>query len=211
MSFHDIDFPLSLAFGASGGPQRRTEITELASGAEHRNAPHSHSRRRYNAGVGIKSLEDLTKVIDFFEARRGSLYGFRFRDPVDHLSCGPNDTPSPTDQNIGTGDGIETRFALVKHYGDAKGRYARSITKPVINSVRAAINGVEQEEDRFTVDAVTGALIFNVPPPDASSVTAGFVFDIPVRFDTDQIELTLESFGAGQMASIPLLELRAHA
>ena len=135
MSFHDIDFPLSLAFGASGGPTRQTEITELASGAEHRNSPHAHSRRRYNAGLGIKSLDDLSTVIAFFEARRGSLFGFRFRDPVDHLSCAPTDMPSPTDQNIGTGDGETTRFMLVKNYGDASASYARPITKPVISSV----------------------------------------------------------------------------
>ena len=211
MSFHDIDFPLSLAFGASGGPTRQTEITELASGAEHRNSPHAHSRRRYNAGLGIKSLDDLSTVIAFFEARRGSLFGFRFRDPVDHLSCGLNDTPSPTDQDIGTGDGQETRFALVKNYADAQASYARPITKPVISSVRAAINGSEQAEGTFSVDAASGALIFNAAPPEGASITAGYVFDVPVRFDTDQIELTLESFGAGQMATIPLLELRAHA
>lgn len=209
--FHDIDFPLALAFGASGGPSRKVEITQLASGGEHRNAPHARSRRIYNAGVGIKSLEDLSALIAFFEARRGALFGFRFRDPIDHLSCGPSETPSATDQHIGTGDGSNTRFILVKNYSDAQSSYARPITKPVSSSVKFAINGSEQAQADYTLNALTGEVVFAAPPPAGTHISAGFVFDVPVRFDIEQIELTLESFGAGEMATIPLIELRDHA
>ena len=125
--FHNIRFPLSLAFGASGGPIRRTDITRLASGAEHRNTPHSQSRRRYNAGAGIKSLDEVHELIVFFESRFGQLHSFRFRDPLDYKSCKPDEDISPTDEIIGTGDDQTQSFHLIKTYSDAAGIYKLSL------------------------------------------------------------------------------------
>lgn len=209
--FHNVRFPLSLAFGASGGPSRRTDITQLASGAEHRNTPHAQSRRHYNAGAGVTRLEELHDLIAFFEARFGQLYSFRFRDPLDFKSCKPNETVSSLDQMIGQGDGAATTFQLIKSYADAAGHYDRRITKPVSGSVTIALDGNDVLPAEFTLNELTGEVSFNAPPPLGSLITCGFEFDVAVRFDTDRLELTLEAFGAGQAVNIPLIEVHDHA
>ncbi len=205
--FHNVSFPLSLAFGASGGPVRTTHITALASGGEARNSPHAHSRRRYNAAAGIKSHTDLQKLVSFFEARFGQLYSFRFRDPVDYMSC-PNDSaPQSTDQSIGIGDGVETSFQIVKHYGDSAGNYTRKITKPIVGSVLLSSNGVALPVSEYSVDGITGTITFNTAPAQAAVIAVGYKFDVAVRFDSDHLDLSLEAFGAGELTSVPLIEV----
>ena len=209
--FHNIRFPLPLAFGASGGPSRRTDITQLASGVEHRNTPHAQSRRRYNAGAGVKSVSELHDLITFFEARFGQLHSFRFRDPLDYKSCSPDKDISPTDQTIGIGDGEIKNFQLIKSYSDGAGKYDRRITKPVSETVRIAINGTEISAADITLNELTGEVVFNTAPPPNAIITAGFEFDVPVRFDTEQLDVSLEAFGAGQAINIPLIEVLDHA
>jgi uncharacterized protein (TIGR02217 family) len=116
MAFHEVRFPDNISRGARGGPERRTQIVELASGDEERNASWANSRRRYDVAYGIRRADDLAAVVAFFEARNGRLHGFRFKDWGDHKSCLPSGTPSPIDQAIGTGDGTTTAFQLVKRY-----------------------------------------------------------------------------------------------
>ncbi len=205
-AFHEVTFPLDVALGASGGPERRTDVVLLGSGREERNARWAHSRRRYDAGYGVKSLAGLQAVVAFFEERRGRLHGFRFRDRLDHASCRPDAAPSPTDQPIGTGDGETSAFALAKTYGLGPGAYVRPIAKPVAGSVRVAVAGVETVA--FTLDATSGTVTLASPPPDGAAVTAGFLFDVPVRFDTDRLDVNLTSFAAGEIPSIPLVEIR---
>lgn len=200
MTFHDVDFPLHLAFGASGGPVRAVDIIELASGREVRNTAQSRSRRRYNAVTGVKSVADARTLSDFFEARSGRLHSFRFRDPLD-FSSGAN-TPSATDQTLGTGDGAQTHFPLVKRYGDV----VRPITRPVLDSVIVAVNGVSVP---FTLHAF-GIVEIDTPPTGAV-VTAGFVFDVPVRFDADGLVLSLRTHGAVNVTDVPLIEVFDHA
>lgn len=206
-AFHNVSFPLRLAFGASGGPSRTTQIAQLTSGGEVRNAAHAHSRRRYNAAAGIKSNVDLQRLVSFFEARFGQLYGFRFRDPVDHLSCEIGKTPRATDQFIGVGDGIRTVFQLVKNYGDAQANYARPITKPVPDSVVVSVDDNDVSPEGFTVGELTGEIVFVAAPAPDAVIRAGFEFDVAVRFDADRLDLSLEAFGAGELTSVPLVEL----
>ena len=99
-SFHEVRFPEDVSFGATGGPERRNEIVALTSGREKRNLRFAQSRRRFDAGTGVRSLADLYEIVAFFEARRGSLHGFRFRDPFDMKSCPPDAQPSAFDQFI---------------------------------------------------------------------------------------------------------------
>jgi uncharacterized protein (TIGR02217 family) len=208
-SFHDVLFPVAISFGATGGPERLNEIVTMTSGRERRNARFAHSRRRYDAGTGIRSLDDLAQVAAFFEARRGSLHAFRFRDPFEAKSCGPGGTPEPGDQPIATGDGASARFALVKVYGEGVDAYRRVISKPVAGSVRLAVDGVEQDAGTdFSVDAATGEIVFAAAPGNGAAITAGFVFDVPVRFDIAHLSLSLTAFKAGQIPSIPLVEVR---
>ncbi len=116
-AFHDILFPLDIALKSAGGPERRTDIVTLGSGREQRNARWADSRRRYDAGYGVKTLSALQAVVAFFEERRGQLHGFRWRDRLDHASSAPGVAVSPFDQPIGTGDGTTSTFQLAKTYG----------------------------------------------------------------------------------------------
>lgn len=201
-NFHDVRFPLALAFGALGGPERRTEIVELASGAEVRNALWAGSRRRWDVGGAISTLDELNALIAFFEARRGPLHGFRFRDFADDRSCPPEQAVSPLDQSLGTGDGTTTAFALTKRYGDVE----RRILKPVAGTLRVAVDGVEAVAG-FSLDTSAGTVSFDTAPPAGASLTAGFQFDCPARFAEDRIEASLEAFGAGRIVSIQIVEL----
>ena len=200
MAFDEVRLPARLAFGSTGGVERRTEIATLASGFERRSTPWALGRRRYLIGANLRSLDDMAELTAFFEARRGRLYGFRFKDFADFKSCAPGGTIAATDQALG--DGARTAFDLTKTYGDV----VRPIAKPVTGSVRVALDGVETTA--FTLDATTGRVTLAVAPGPGVATTAGFAFDTPVRFDTDRIETTLESFDAGRMAAVPLIEVR---
>jgi uncharacterized protein (TIGR02217 family) len=210
-AFHEVLFPLDIALKSAGGPQRRTDVVILGSGAEERNARWAHSRRRYDAGYGVKTHQALSQVVAFFEERRGRLYGFRWRDRIDHSSAAPDVAVTPFDQTIGSGDGTTSAFALSKTYGSVYSPYQRPIAKPVSGSVRVAVDSVEAAEGTaFTVDATTGIVTFLAGhiPAEGAAVTAGFLFDVPVRFDTDYLEIDLSAFAAGAIPKIPLLEIR---
>jgi uncharacterized protein (TIGR02217 family) len=202
MSFHEVRLPARLAFGSTGGVERRTEVVTLASGFERRSTPWANGRRRFLIGAGVRSLDDAAALVGFFEARRGRLYGFRFKDFADFKSCAPSATTSALDQVIGEGDGVTTTFQLTKTYGDV----SRDVKKPVAGTVKAAVAGVATAA--FTVDTATGVITFTSPPADGAAVTAGFEFDTPVRFDTDRIDVTLEGFDAGRVVAVPLIEVR---
>lgn len=207
MGFHEVRFPVALSFGSSGGPERRTEIVTLTNGFEERNTPWEHSRRRYDAGTGLRSLSDLEAVTAFFEARRGQLYGFRWKDWSDWTSSGHSAAPAAGDQRLGTGDGQTRVFQLAKTYVDGAGSYTRPIRKPVEGSVRVAFDGVDVAEG-WAVDPTTGLVTFDAAPNEAVEVTAGFAFDVPVRFDTDRLLVSIASFHAGEVPSIPVVEVR---
>ena len=200
-SFHDVRLPLSLAFGAQGGPERRTDVVALANGGEARNAVWSGSRRRWELGGAITKIEALHELVAFFEARRGRLHGFRFRDVVDDRSGGPGQSVSAEDQQIGFGDGEQTVFDLIKTYGET----VRRIYKPVAGSLRVAVNGVEVAD--FVANMAEGQVRFTQAPEAGAVITAGFLFDVPVRFDTDHLETSLEAFRAGRAGQVPLVEL----
>lgn len=204
-NFHETLFPLEISLNAEGGPVRKTEIVTLVSGHEERNAQWAASRRSWNAGYGVKSMADIEKITAFFEARRGRLYGFRFRDPFDHQSAAYGKTNTPHDQLIGAGDGAQLSFSLTKRYENGGASYARRISKPVAGSVRVAVNDVETAA--FTADETNGTITFAVAPPPGAAISAGFSFDCPVRFDTDALRINLAAFRAGDIPSIPLIEV----
>lgn len=208
--FHDVRFPVAISFGATGGPERRNEIVHLTSGREQRNARFSQSRHHYDAGTGVRSLDDLHDVLAFFEARRGSLHAFRFRDPFDMKSCRPDQPPAPSDQLVGTGDGATQRFQLVKRYGEGDDAYLRIISKPIADTLAVAVAGVPMTvPDDYSLDTQTGEIVFapGSIPAVGAAISAGFEFDVPVRFDTERLSLSLKAFRAGQIPSIPLVEV----
>jgi len=209
MNFHEVRFPASLSFGSIGGPERRTDIVTLANGFEERNTPWAHSRRRYDAGLGMRSLEDVEKLIAFFEARRGQIYGFRWKDWSDYKSGKATAEIAFDDQVIALGDGHTTDFQVAKTYQSGAFSYLRPITKPVEGSVRI---GLEQDEMRegvdYAVDDTTGIVSFVHAPVEGTTISAGFEFDVPVRFDTDRIQTSVASFQAGTVPNVPIVEVR---
>ena len=209
MAFHDVRFPTNLSFGAIGGPERRTEIVALASGFEERNTPWAHARRRFDAGMGLRSLDDLSALVAFFEARAGQLHGFRWKDWADYKSCPASRAVDYEDQYLGLGDGVTTAFALRKTYASGGVEYLRPITKPVEGTVKVGIQGNHQAEAvHFGVDFTSGIVTFFEPPGEGARVTAGFEFDVPVRFDTDRLPVKLEYSGVGSASEIKLVEVR---
>jgi uncharacterized protein (TIGR02217 family) len=206
MAFHAVRFPLEVPLGARGGPERATDVVTLASGREERNSRWAHSRRRYNAGYGVKSRADMQAVLAFFEERRGRFHSFLWRDALDFSSSGIA-AVGPTDQAIGEGDGTAVSFPLGKTYGASFDPYVRPITRPVTGTVRVAVDGTEAVSG-WSVDASTGVVTFDVAPADGAAITAGFLFDVPVRFDIDRLDIELSSFDAADAPAIPLIEVR---
>lgn len=202
-AFEDIVFPIEIGIEASVLPGFSTNVVTSASGHEYRNANWQQARLRFDAGPGVRSDAEMELLIAFFRARRGPAVGFRFRDPYDFSSAGLNGTVAPTDQAIGTGDGANNRFLLTKRYGQGE---VRRITRPVTGSVRVAIDGIEQVGG--WVLGELGAIVFAAPPPEGGAVSAGFEFDVPVRFADDHLEVNRASFLAGEAPSVPLVEIR---
>jgi len=211
MTFHEVRFPTAISFGSSGGPERRTEIVVLGSGHEERNTRWADSRRHYDAGYGVKSLDDLHEVISFFEERRGKLYGFRWKDHSDHRSSLPLQTITNADQILGSGDGVKTNFQLLKTYGQTYAPYEREITKPVEGTVLISLDGSSQiENTNYTIDYSSGIVTFlsGSIPENGEVVRSGFEYDVPARFDTDELKINLSRFNAGEIPNIPIVEVR---
>jgi uncharacterized protein (TIGR02217 family) len=209
MGFHEVRFPASLSFGSVGGPERRTEVVTLANGFEERNTPWAHSRRRYDAGLGLRALDDIAQLIAFFEARQGQLYGFRWKDWADYKSCAPSREVHFADQVFAIGDGVTLAFPLIKTYASGEGSYERPVTKPVAGTVTVGVQGdLLRESIHFEVDTATGMITFDHPPDEGVEVTAGYEFDVPVRFDTDRIRTSVASFKAGEVPDVPVVEVR---
>jgi len=209
MNFHEVRFPANLSFGSIGGPERRTDVVTLANGFEERNTPWAHSRRRYDAGLGLRSLDDIETLIAFFEARRGQLYGFRWKDWSDFKSCKASGEPVFQNQVIAVGDGVTSAFPLMKSYRSGEFVYQRPISKPVAGTVRIGLEQDEmQEAVDYEVDVTTGVVTFVSPPPAEVRVMAGFEFDVPVRFDADRIQTSVASFQAGDVPNVPVVEVR---
>ena len=201
--FADVDFPIAIGAEASAAPSFSTNVVTSASGHEQRNANWQQARLRFDAGPGVRGEGELGALLAFFRARRGPAVAFRFRDPFDHSSNGMTQAATPLDQVIGAGDGVETRFPLVKTYGEGE---HRRITRPVAGTVRIALDGEEQLSG-WTVEPL-GIVQFDHAPEAGSEVRAGFSFDTPVRFSEDRLDINRASFLAGEAPSVPLIEIR---
>lgn len=207
MAFHEVQFPPDISYGSSGGPKRLTQIVSLKSGFEQRNQVWAHSRRAYDAGTGVRNLDDIAAILNFWEARSGPLHGFRWKDWADYKSGLPRAVVTNADQILGTGTGALTTFQLVKRYNSNGNEYARPITKPVAGTVVVSVNGVAQPTG-WTVNTTTGIITFTVAPPNTHIVRAGFEFDVPARFEADDLNISIEGFQAGAMQSIRVIEIR---
>jgi uncharacterized protein (TIGR02217 family) len=207
-SFDDILFPIEIGRSASATAEFSTNIVTTLSGHERRNSAWADARLSYDVAPGIRSDAELGILLAFFRARRGPAIGFRLRDPFDNSSNGMTKVPTANDQPLGIGDGLKTQFQLTKNYGEAGLAQSRLITRPVDDSVVIAVNG--QAPQAWTL-AAGGIIAFTVAPPAGAMITAGFLFDVPVRFAEDRIEISRFSNEAGEMPSAPLIEIREPA
>jgi uncharacterized protein (TIGR02217 family) len=205
-AFDDVSFPLVLGAQARVSPTFSTAIVTTASGREQRSAAWASGRLRYDVGTGVRSEADVQSLIAFFRARRGAARGFRFRDPLDHSSNGMTGVTTANDQRLGSGDGVRTSFALLKSYGSGAEAEQRRITRPEAASVKVALAGVVQASG-WTLGA-NGTINFAVAPPTGAAVSAGFRFDVPVRFAEDGLDIDMSHFSAGDAPNIPLIEVR---
>ncbi len=205
--FHEVQLPQDISFGASGGPQFLTNVIEMASGYEQRNREWAEARNIYDIGMGLRSENDLGIMLSFFRARAGRAFGFRYKDWLDYKSNLPQQEITAIDQNLGVGDGVAVSFQLIKTYDSGGMSHIRDITKPVSDTVIIAFDGVLQNAG-WAVDNITGMVTFDVAPLIGVAITAGFEFDVPVRFAEDFLPITLESYQAGQIPSISLIEVK---
>ncbi|NRA29685.1 MAG: DUF2460 domain-containing protein [Parvularculaceae bacterium] len=202
-AFHDVLFPLAISLGATGGPSFRTDVVTLGSGHEVRRARWSASRRRWDVRGGIASFDDVEPLLAFFEERQGRRFAFAFRDPFDHSSTHLEQDPHPTDQQLATADGTTTRFELRKACGIGQ----RAIDLAVVGTVRVALDGTEVAGTEWTLSPDRDAIDFSIPPAAGLEVSAGFLFDVPCRFASDDLALQLGARGAA-VPAIELVEVR---
>lgn len=205
-AFHETQFPSEISYGSRGGPRRLTQVVTLKSGYEERNQSWQHSRRRYDASIGIRNTKHLHDVIDFWEARRGRLYGFRWKDWLDFKSSRGREVPTSVDVILDAGDGAKTQFQLVKRYENGGEEYVRPIKKPVAGTVLVSVNNVTVTG--WTVDTTTGVITFETAPAAGTIIRAGFEFDVPARFDEDELQLSADAFEAGSVPAITVIEIR---
>lgn len=203
--FDDLSYPLALGRDAMVTPEFSTSVSVTASGFERRNSLWSDARLRFDVGPGIRSEAELGVLIAFFRARRGAARGFRLRDPSDFSSNGMTGTPAATDQLLGTGDGTRSSFALVKRYGEGEAAQLRRITRPLATSVLVSVDGLAASGWSLEPG---GFISFAEPPASGAEVRAGFLFDVPVRFAEDRLEVSGAAFAAGEAPSVPVIELR---
>lgn len=205
-AFDDVAFPLEIGLDAEVSATFSTEVVTTSSGHEQRNASWASGRLRFDAGPGVRSESDVQTLLDFFRARRGAAKAFRFADPFDHSSHLMTGAPAPADVMIGTGDGVQTEFELVKLYGGGPDAERRRITRPRPGSLRLAVGGEEQATGWLLADK--GVVSFDVAPTPGARITAGFLFDVPVRFESDRLDVSAHGFAAGAVPHVPLIEVR---
>jgi uncharacterized protein (TIGR02217 family) len=195
--FDEVDFPIAIGREAEVVTEFAADVVETGSGHEQRVLHWADARMRYDVGAGLRSEADVVALVGFFRARRGPVRGFRFRDPFDHHG---------DDEAIGSGDGVATRFALVKRYGAGEEAQLRRITRPVAESVRVSVDGVERAGGWTLEDG--GWIAFDDAPAPGAALSANFDFDVPVRFAEQRLGVSRATYLAGELASVPLVEVR---
>jgi len=203
MSFDEVRLNPAIERGAQGGPGFRTSVIELWSGHEKRNVNWQRERGRWDIGYGVRDVATLKDVLAFFRARQGRARGWRFKDWLDYTAIG---------ENLGVATAMQTTVQLRKQYVSGAVTYNRFIYKPVVGTTVIYVDDIE--EDDVTINTTTGVVTFLTPLTGGEIITADFEFDVPVRFDIDQIQVSLDMFdeaqedGFGAIPNIPIVELR---
>ncbi len=198
MQFTEVRFPEDISYGSTGGPEFSTDVIVTHNGYEQRNINWSTARTKYNIAYGVKSDQQLLELIAFFRARYGKAIGFRFKDWSDYKAV---------KQEIGTGNGNNKIFQLVKSYVSGSNVYLRIISKPVYDTVKIYCDNIVQV-DGYSLDRTTGKITFTIAPSNGVLITADFEFDVPVRFNTDYLSASIDSYGSSSWNDIQLIEVK---
>ncbi|GAA4641931.1 hypothetical protein GCM10023115_02610 [Pontixanthobacter gangjinensis] len=204
-AFDDVLYPLALGRDTGVSPEFSTSVAVTASGHERRNSLWSDARLHFDVGPGIRSEQELGTLIQFFRARRGAARGFRLTDPFDFSSNLMTGQPSPSDQLLGIGDGNAASFALIKSYGAGDEPQIRPISRVRVETLLVSVDGVPVDEWTYQTG---GTVEFTQAPPQGAEIRAGFLFDVPVRFAEDRLDVSGANFAAGEAPSVPLVEIR---
>lgn len=220
MSFIDQYMPEEVpGYGAISAPRFKTSIQVTAGGNERRNQEWEHPLHQF---ILPEAVARETSVINGLKKHwlitKGPLHSFPWSDPMDKASIdhAPNLPDSDlaalisrTDQALGTGDGFTDSFQLVKKYVSGSETYIRKIYHPVLSTVLIADNGVLVSSSNYTVSRTTGIVTFNTPPANTHTLTAGFLYDVEVRFEGDDVfEGIVRTWQAGGFSDITLIEVR---
>jgi uncharacterized protein (TIGR02217 family) len=191
-------FPDDIAYGATGGPEFATSVVATASGYEQRNINWSAARGRWDVASGLKKQTQLDTLIAFFRARKGRATGSGSRTGriIRRLR-----------RHSARATATITTFQLIRTYSSGGNTDVRTITKPVAGTVKVYLAGVLQASG-WSVNTTTGVITFATAPANGVAVSADYEFDVPVRFDTDRMAVTIEQINLHQWSGIPIVEIR---
>jgi uncharacterized protein (TIGR02217 family) len=200
-SFIDERFPVDIGFGSVGGPEFATDIVTTSGGHEQRNISWNSARIKYNVAHGVRNIEQMQELIRFFRSKKGRAIGFRFKDWADYQI---------NNQQIATGNGVSKEFQIIKTYQYGDSKEVRIIHKPVENSVKVLVNGQLLSKALYEINYSCGKVIFNKAPKKDSVISVNCEFDVPVRFDTDILNASIDDFNSFS-TDVSLIELKLYS
>lgn len=219
--FVDVYLPPDLrAYPWTSSPRWNTTITQVSSASEHRNQNWLNPLHSFKATGAVRCHAELEELLEHWMVMRGPLYSFPMQDPLDFASTKltkANKIPNVqgTDQQLGIGDGIQRVFQLTKKYTRGGLSYIRPIALPVLEATVVLVDAHDPEDSGsggpYVVDVVrdTGQVIFDHPPEIGAIVTAGFLFDVPVRFlADDSFDRIVSAFQVDGFADLDFQEIR---
>tara|TARA_R110000824_G_scaffold20947_12_gene78624 strand:+ start:707 stop:1690 length:984 start_codon:yes stop_codon:yes gene_type:complete len=217
MAFHESAiFPTDISYGSTGGAGYSTTITKLDSGHEIRNSRWSQARHRYDASYGIKTLEQLNAIVEFYHARQGAMHGFRWHDPMDFSTDSTRRANSPdwdSRQTTGVSDYPTGKFQLQTWYTHGGATYKRNITKPVSGTLKVGWVNVEKTEGtHWSCDYSTGVVTIDAGHLTTENIQASFNFHVPCRFGEEidaHLPLSFDAFEMGSIGKIPIVEIKS--
>jgi uncharacterized protein (TIGR02217 family) len=199
-------FEPAISYGSTGGPGFNTTVFEGHGGVEQRGRNWATTKGKWNVAHGIRDTADFEAIRKMFMAVYGKAIGFRFKDWGDYQMALEIATP--------LGDGVTTIFKMQRTYTSGALSYTRRIFKPVSGTIHVFDDGVERtvgtaDANRVTIDYATGKMTFgaSIIPVAAHVITVTGEYDLPVRFDTDFLDVSQENFDMETWNNIPLVEL----
>lgn len=199
-------FPTDISFGRPGGPEYLTDVVVLESGHEQRNAYWSEPRYSWDVGYGVRKIENIYALLEFFHACKGRAKPFRFKDWLDYRSCNVYDTPAFDDVSLGAATAGQTEFQLIKTYPESPYSTTIDIIKPKGDSIKIGEDGLEVTSG-WTINEATGIITRGTPLAGGEAITWGGEFYRKCRFDTDKLNHSFEAWRAGGV-EVPVVHLR---